>query len=280
MPSDPGGSGSASADRGGCGAGQTDTGWTDAGGTDARMPDGGGVAAAGAAPPSATWQSIRDTALERLRSGAWAPGARIPTEATLAAEFGCARATVNRALRDLADAGYLDRRRRSGTRVVRHPVRKATLAIPVIRLEVEGAGRRHSHTVLWREAGVRPPPAVRRAMGPGTPARLLHLRALHGADGAPHALEDRWINTAAVPGILRVDLTGISANEWLVGHVPYTRGRLDLSAAAAPAEDAAHLGCAPGAAVFTLERTTWVGETPITWVRVTYPPGHRLTMEI
>lgn len=246
---------------------------------------GGPVASASASGARAgggpvTWHAIRDTALERLRSGAWGSGARIPTEAALAAEFGCARATVNRALRALAEEGFLERRRRSGTRVVPHPVRKATLAIPVIRHEVEGTGRRHRHTLLARRDAARPPAEVTRAMGPGAPPRMLHLRALHTADGLPHALEDRWVNAAAVPGILGVDLESVSANEWLVGHVPYSLGRLALSAAAAPPADARHLGCAPGAAVFTLERTTWARDTPITWVRVSYPPGHRLTTEI
>ena len=47
----------------------------------------------------------------------------------LAAEFGCARSTVNRALRELAEAGFLERRRKAGTRISPDPVRKATLKI-------------------------------------------------------------------------------------------------------------------------------------------------------
>ena len=45
----------------------------------------------------------------------------IPGEEALAREFGCARATVNRALRDLAEAGVLERRRKAGTRVALQP---------------------------------------------------------------------------------------------------------------------------------------------------------------
>jgi GntR family transcriptional regulator, histidine utilization repressor len=47
--------------------------------------------------------------------------------------LGCARATVNRALRDLAEAGLLERRRKGGTRVPLTPVRKATFEIAIIR---------------------------------------------------------------------------------------------------------------------------------------------------
>ena len=228
---------------------------------------------------SATWQAIRDIALERLQSGLWPPGALIPTEAALAAEFGCARATVNRALRDLAEAGYLDRRRRSGTRVVGLPVRKATLAIPVIRQEVEALGRTHGHVLLHRRMG-RPPAAVRRAMCAETPARLLHIAALHRADDTPHAHEDRWVNADAIPAIRDADLTALSANEWLVRNVPYTHGALALSAGAASEALAPLLDCPPGAPLFQLERTTWRGTVPLTWVRMSYPPGHRLVTAI
>jgi len=80
------------------------------------------------------WQGVREEVLRRIHARVWAPGDLLPTETELAAEFGCARTTVNRALRTLAESGLLDRKRKAGTRVVRHPVRKATLSIPVIRL--------------------------------------------------------------------------------------------------------------------------------------------------
>jgi GntR family histidine utilization transcriptional repressor len=86
------------------------------------------------------WEDIRAEVLRRIRVRDWPPGGLIPTEETLAQEFGCARATVNRALRELAGAGVLERRRKAGTRVALLPVRKATLEIPVIRQEIEARG--------------------------------------------------------------------------------------------------------------------------------------------
>ena len=83
-------------------------------------------------PAPVGWQSVHAEVLRRIRSREWLPGALIPNETDLAAEFGCARATVSRALRELADAGLLTRRRKAGTHVALNPVRKATLQIPVI----------------------------------------------------------------------------------------------------------------------------------------------------
>ena len=51
-------------------------------------------------------------------SGEWAPGHRIPFEHELATEYGCSRMTVNKALSQLARAGLIERRRRSGSFVL------------------------------------------------------------------------------------------------------------------------------------------------------------------
>ena len=65
-----------------------------------------------------TWQFVQEDVLARIQNGTWPAGELIPTETELAAEYGCARATVNRALQVLADSGILERRRKVGTRVV------------------------------------------------------------------------------------------------------------------------------------------------------------------
>src|SRR4051794_7372869 len=50
-----------------------------------------------------------------LRAGALPAGARLPTEKDLSAQYGVSRATAQRVLNDLAEAGLAIRRRRLGT---------------------------------------------------------------------------------------------------------------------------------------------------------------------
>lgn len=45
------------------------------------------------------YDQIRQAILSRIRSGSWAPGYRLPSEADLCDHFGTARMTVSRALR-------------------------------------------------------------------------------------------------------------------------------------------------------------------------------------
>ena len=220
------------------------------------------------------WEDIRREVLARIRSRAWPLGALIPTEATLAQEFGVARATVNRALSELARSGVLERKRKAGTRVAALPVRKATLDIPVIRAEVEARGEAYSLRLLRCKLAQPPVPVLAR-LGQDV-GDMLHVETLHLASGRGFVLEDRWLNPAILPTPLP-DFAAISANEWLVAHISYASG--DISFAAEPASDAAAaaLGIAQGSAVFVTERCTWAPDAPITWVRLIHAPGYRLS---
>lgn len=226
-----------------------------------------------------SWQEVRDEALRRIHDREWRPGAQIPNEADLAAELGCARTTVNRALRELAKAGWLERRRRAGTRVAPTPERRAELAIPLIRQEIAAGGATPGHEVLRHEAAELPP-LVRAALGIESACDGWHSETLYLADGAPFAHEDRWVNRAAAPGYGAAPLCEISPNEWLVRNAGFAHGTLDYGAEPAPAAVAAHLGCAPGTPVMVLERRTFGPEHPVTLMRLTYAPGHRLRIAL
>lgn len=229
------------------------------------------------AKSSVTWQSVRAEALRRISSREWKPGSQIPNEADLATELGCARATVNRALRDLAEAGYLERRRKGGTRVPLTPVRKATFEIAIIRQDVEGRGQEHGYQLLG-DTIAPPPEPVRKALRLGGAAPMRHLRALHLADGAPFCLEDRWLNPEFVPA--SVDFAAQSANEWLVRNLAFSGGDFIFYARPADAALAGVLGCAEGAALFAIDRTTFSSEAPITAVTLTYVPGYRMITSV
>jgi GntR family histidine utilization transcriptional repressor len=226
-----------------------------------------------------TWQSVQAEALRRIRAREWPPGAQIPHEADLAKELGCARATVNRALRDLAEAGLLERRRKAGTRVPLNPVRKATLDIPIIRQDVEDRGQTYGYQLLDQQ-NTTPPPDVCQHLKLRPKHAMLHILGLHLADNIPFCLEDRWVNPLAAPEIAQADLTAISANEWLVQNTAFSAGDFTFGAVAASDIVAKQLACPSGSALFTVDRTTWVGTLPITSVRLCYAPGYQMRTEI
>jgi GntR family transcriptional regulator, histidine utilization repressor len=222
-----------------------------------------------------SWQGVRDEALRRIRAHIWKPGDSIPHEEALAAEFGCARTTVNRALRQLAEDGLLDRRRKAGTRVALNPVRKAKLDIPILRVEIEGKGLRHFHTLIERKIA-EPPLAIRAKFQAKPGEQHLHLVALHLGDDAPYVYEDRWINLAAVPKARNFDFTTLSANEWLVRNVPFEGGDIAFFAVTAGKRDADILQCEPREGLMAIDRITRRAGHVVTAVRQIFKPGYQL----
>ena len=220
------------------------------------------------------WEAIRDDVRARIAAREWGPGGLIPGEEALALSYGVARATVNRALRELAETGLVERRRKAGTRVAQGAARRAILSIPVIREQIEALGQAHSFQIITLAEEI-PPEVVLDAMRLAADRTLLHIVTLHRADGQPHALETRWLNLAAVPGPLP-DLMRITVNEWLLQTVPYATGEIVFGAEPAGADEARHLDCAPGAALFVTERDTRTDAGPVTWVRLAHAPGWRM----
>lgn len=226
------------------------------------------------------WLDVQAEVLRRLNARIWKPGDLLPNEAELAAEFGCARSTVNRALQSIADEGLLDRRRRGGTRVVVHPDRKATFNIPVIKVQIEQQGLAYGYRLLNRR-WLRPPKNIRERMQLDAGIKLLNVRSLHTADQRAYVLENRWIDVSVVPAATTADFKVQSPNEWLVENVPFSGGDIALTAIHANEDESIALECDTHVALFSAERRTRdaIGAT-ITYVQLVYAPGYRMTIDL
>ena len=222
-----------------------------------------------------TWKDVRDRIHDAILSGRYGPGDRLPRDVDIAEEFSCARSTVQRAMQALSDGGIVERRRKGGTRVRPDPVTRATLDIPVTRREVEQKGGRYGYQLI-RRTETSAPRSVLAAFELTEPRTMLRVEALHLSDGRPYIFEDRWICLETVPEILDLDLTAENANEWLVQNKPYSRCDLRFHAMSADAALADLLDTEPGAALFVIERTTWIETAPITTVKAIATPGYQL----
>lgn len=222
-----------------------------------------------------TWTDVRDEIRARILNRTYAPGDKLPRDEDIAAELGCARTTVHRAMQALSLAGLVERKRKGGTHVLTDPVSRATFEIPITRREVELRGAKYNYQLISRDLAPSPI-AVMARFGMQRPVRMLHVVALHLADNRPYILEDRWIDVQSTPEIMDVDLTRESANEWLVRHKPYSRIDVRFSARNADGDTAHHLSAPVGSALFVIERTTWIGQAPITTVQAIAAPGYQL----
>jgi len=202
----------------------------------------------------------------RIATGEWQPGFRVPTEADLIAEYGCARMTVSRAISDLASRGLVIRRKRAGTVVAHPPVHSAALvAIPDIQAEVEGRGMAYGHHLLGRM--VRPATSSEADLG----ARVIELDCLHLADGRPFAFEHRLISLDTAPEAEGADFVALAPGRWLLVHMPWTEAEHRISAVGAEGEVATALGLTDGTPCLRLERRTWRDGLGVTWALQTFP---------
>ena len=205
-------------------------------------------------------QRIRHDIEARIRSGEWRPGYRIPFETELAAQYGCARATVSKALASLARVGLIERRRKAGSFVARPQVHAAMLDIPdLARLE----GYRWQHRQSAPAAPVTP---IAGAIGP-----FLAIAGVHHAGGAPLAIEQRLIDLGTVPEAATADFVAEAPGSWLLGHVPWTDARHEIRAIGATGDQAEVLEIPPGTACLQLERWTRRMGSLVTHVRQVFP---------
>lgn len=209
---------------------------------------------------------IRADIEQRIRSGEWAPGHRIPFEHELVSDYGCARATVSKALAALARDGLVVRKRKAGSFVARPHHEAAVLAIPDIEAVVANRGGGYRF-VLDRRSEARAKSGS--VFAPGTP--LLILAGVHHAADGPFAHETRSISLAAAPAARDADFADRAPGGWLLDHIAWNEARHRISAIAATVSLARALGIARGTACLAVDRSTAFGDAPITHVRQVFP---------
>jgi GntR family histidine utilization transcriptional repressor len=223
--------------------------------------------------PDTLHRRIRAEIEQRILSGEWRPGDRIPFEHELMAQYDCARMTVNKAIASLAEAGLIVRRRRAGSFVAQPRIHSVLIEIPDVQADIKARGEQYGLRLLSRRRrrpiGSRPDEKVLAGSGD-----LLALRCLHLANGRPFALEDRLISLASVPDAEHIDFSAESPGTWLLSHVPWTQAEHRISAINADADTARSLDIDPGAACLALERQTWRASEHITHVRQIFPGTH------
>lgn len=220
---------------------------------------------------------IRGDIEARIVSGEWPPGTRVPFEMELAAQYNCSRMTVNKAMTELARAGLIERRKKSGSFVKQPKFQSAVLELHDITREVQSLNVAHSHRIEKRE--LRKANAADRArLGLDGASKILEVVTLHRAGRTPFCLEDRLINLSAVPEAEAEDFVAMAPGTWLIEKVPWNEAEHRIHAAAAKAAEATLLDVPLGTACLVVERRTFGANGPVTQVRTIYPgESHALT---
>lgn len=215
--------------------------------------------------PVPLYVQVKDAILARIRAGTYPVGARLPTEAELAKEFGVGTATVKQAVNTLAMDGVLVRRAGQGTFVV-------GMAIPAGSVPLRSFGETMSERgipISSRPLGSALQPAGARVawqLDMSDDELVLHVRHLRLAAGEPCALQELYVPFDLLRGSMAEGL-GEHPETWLDEQPLYRllEERLGLMllsadesvwAEAASSELAEFLGIPPGFPVLVAERIT------------------------
>jgi GntR family phosphonate transport system transcriptional regulator len=203
---------------------------------------------------STVWASIASDIRADIAAGAYAPGAKLPTEADLALRFGVNRHTVRHALAALAAEGLVQSRRGAGVFVTSVPTDYPLGRRVRFHQNVLATGRTPSRRLLRNET--RPADAEEAEALGLTPGNLVHVvEGVSLADGVPLGLFRSVLPADRLPEFPQAmaRLHSITAALAEAGVIDYTRASTRITARLADAVQAGHLQVSQGAPLLRSE---------------------------
>jgi GntR family transcriptional regulator, histidine utilization repressor len=227
--------------------------------------------------PAAPYLQVKLYLKAQLAQGRWTPGALMPSEADLVAQFGVSRMTVNRALRELQGEGLVERVQGVGTFAAQLARVSSTLTIRDLHEEIEARGHRHHAEVhVTREERATPALAVQLGLDAGAP--VFHSLIVHHDNGVALQCEDRYVNPAWAPDYLVQDFTRITPTHYLLQVAPLWEAQYTIEASAPTEQEARLLGIGLTDPCLVVIRRTVSRGVPITIARLVHP-GTRYQLE-
>ncbi len=220
-------------------------------------------------PSAALYQRVKAYIRGRARSGEWKPGDRIPSENDLVRILGVSRMTINRALRELTDAGELVRRGGVGTFVVEPRPYSTLLMIARIGDEIRARGHRYRWNIILRTRE-KAASDIAATLDLPTGATVFHLTCVHYENDVPVQLEDRYVNPACAPLFLDQKFDKQPPSEYLLAAVPADEIEHTVDAVL-PGPGMRLLKIERNEPCLLLTRRTWAGNTPVTFAKLLYP---------
>jgi GntR family histidine utilization transcriptional repressor len=230
-------------------------------------------------PPTAAapYARVKQHLKDGLASGRWPPGALMPSEAELVAEFGVSRMTVNRALRELQAEGMVARTQGVGTFAAPLHRVSATLTIRDLHEEIESRGHRH-HAEVHLQRAEPAAQALAAQLGVTAGSEVFHTVIVHFENGVALQCEDRYVNPACAPRYLHSDFTRTTPTQVLFETTALWRAQYSIEAARPTAQEARLLKIEPADPCLVVVRRTFTRDAVITIGRLVHP-GSRYLLE-
>ena len=219
---------------------------------------------------TAPYAKVKQYLKKHLQHGRWPPGALMPSEAELVAQFGVSRMTVNRAIRELQTEGLVERIQGVGTFAAELHRVSSTLTIRDLHSEIVARGHTH-HAEVHIAKAESATAAVASRLGIEKGAAVFHTLIVHHENSVPLQCEDRYVNPACAPDYLSVDFTQTTPTQYLLEVAPHWEAQYGIEASAPTAREAKLLGIGRHDACLIITRRTVSMKVPITVARLVHP---------
>ncbi|MBS1019227.1 histidine utilization repressor [Gluconobacter cerinus] len=156
--------------------------------------------------PTARYEQVKVYITERIETGEWEVGHRLPSESELVELLGVSRMTVHRALRELTADGVVTRAQGVGTFVAEPAQRVELLELRDIADDIMSNGHVHTTRIVTLET-IRADSDLAMAFEQRPGARLFHSIIVHYEGDTPLQVEERFVSPHFAPNYLNQDFT-------------------------------------------------------------------------
>jgi GntR family histidine utilization transcriptional repressor len=222
------------------------------------------------AEPPPVYRAIKETIVAAIKAGALKPGDRVASENELVHQFGVSRMTANRALRELAHEGLVNRIRGVGSFVSETPLHTDFLAVRHIADEIRQRGRVYGSRLIVQDV-VAAIPEVAEALGIPAGSSVFHTLIVHTQDNTPVQVEDRFVTPTAAPDFLSIDFGMIYPGTYLHSVAPTDEVEHIVEAILAARRERDYLGISSGEPCLRLVRRTWSRGQIVSCIWFTFP---------
>lgn len=164
----------------------------------------------------AIYKTIKKYIIEKINNNTYKPNDKIPTEAELSVKFNVSRPTVNKALKELSNEGYLERIAGCGTFVksLKPHTTSTLLDLKNIVEEIAQRGNVHTSEIISLKT-IKANEEISKIMNIVKDEKIYLSEIIHKENGIPVRFDIRYVRPQVAPEYINQNFKNITPFEYL-----------------------------------------------------------------
>jgi GntR family histidine utilization transcriptional repressor len=216
-----------------------------------------------------TWKKIAKDIIDSIKAKKLKTNDKILSEHGLSDQYQVSRMTARKAIDQLVNEGILFRVHGKGTFVSNISAITSTLEIKNIADEIQNRGQ-HTRLSIIELKQTDAPRDIQHLFDAQYSLPFYSLM-IHYEDELPVQVEERWVNSCAVPFFLEQDFTQMTTNHYLSVVAPLEKARHRIQATTASETQAEFLAMKAGEPCLQIVRHSYSNNQLISFARLTHP---------